>query len=63
MIEIWYIEDFLSGQVIDNLYFSTKRAAVNFRNRLGYGIVLGYQFQDGGVIPKHDKENDLMAFR
>jgi len=39
MIEIWFIEDYLSGGVISNIYFSTKEEAVDLRNRLGYGIV------------------------
>lgn len=62
MTEIWYVEDFLSGQVLENKYFSTQREAAEFRNRLGYGIVLSHQFADGGPIPPRDHSR-LIGFR
>ena len=55
MIEIWFVEDFMSGEVLTHRYLSTEVEAVESRNHLGYGIVLRYQFADGGVMPKHDK--------
>ena len=39
MIEIWFVQDFLSGEVIDNKYYSIRGEAVARRNELGYGIV------------------------
>ena len=62
MTEIWYVEDFMSKQVLGNRYYSEKDAAVKYRNELGYGLVTRYQFQDGGVIPER-KGSDLMMFR
>lgn len=50
MTEIWYVEDYMSRQVIDHKYFATKAAAVEFRNRLGYGLVLSHEFQNGGTF-------------
>ena len=43
---IWFVEDYLSGGVIDDKYFSTKEEAVTLRNLLGYGIVKSYQIID-----------------
>jgi len=45
MMEIWYVEDFMSKQVIGNRYYSDKEAAVKFRNRLGYGLVKSYSVE------------------
>jgi hypothetical protein len=39
LIEIWWVEDFLSGKVLENRHYSTKEEAVEARNRLGYGLV------------------------
>lgn len=62
MIEIWFVEDYLSGKVLENKHYSNKAEAVKARNRLGYGLVKRYQLADGGVVPKRDG-NDLVAFR
>lgn len=51
MTEIWWVEDFLSGQVLENKHYFTKEEAVAARERLGYGIVKSFELQDGGVCP------------
>ena len=50
MIEIWFVEDYLSGKVLEDKHYSEKAEAVEARNRLGYGLVKSYQLRDGGVI-------------
>ena len=62
MTEIWWVEDFLSGNVLENKHYSEKAEAVKARNRLGYGLVKCHRLQNGGVIPQQDG-NDLVAFR
>jgi len=44
--KIWYVKDFLSGETIDNRYFSTKAEAVARRNELGYGIVSHFEMKE-----------------
>lgn len=39
MIEMFWVEDFLSGKVLENKYYSTREEAAARRNELGYGIV------------------------
>ena len=39
MDRIWWVEDFLSGKVLENKYYSTREEAVTRRNELGYGLV------------------------
>lgn len=51
MTEIWWVEDFLSGEVLENRYYSEKQEAVDRRNELGYGIVKSFELQDGGMCP------------
>ena len=36
---IYWVEDFLSKDVIEQKFYSTKAEAVDRRNELGYGIV------------------------
>jgi len=62
MIEIWFVEDYLSDNVLENKHYSDKTEAVKARTRLGYGLVKSHQLTDGGVIPKRDG-SDLVAFR
>ena len=62
MIEIWFVQDYLSGNVLENKHYSEKAEAVEARNRLGYGLVKSHRLQNGGVIPQRDG-NDLVAFR
>ena len=50
MTEIFWIEDFLSGEVIENKYYSTRKEAATRRNEMGYGLVKAFDLQDGGVI-------------
>jgi hypothetical protein len=39
MTNIWWIEDFLSGKVIDNRYYSTREEAEARREVIGYGLI------------------------
>jgi len=39
MFDMWFVEDFLSGKVLGDRYFSDKIFAVAYRNQLGYGFV------------------------
>jgi len=48
MTEIFWIEDTLNGEVIDNKYYSTREEAVTFRNELGYGLVKMFPSLPGG---------------
>lgn len=45
MIEIWWVEDYLSGKVLENKHYSDKAEAVKARNRLGYGLVKSYKIE------------------
>jgi len=49
-IRVWFVEDALSGTVLESKYFSTRKEAVDFRGRLGYGRIRSYEFSDGGYI-------------
>ena len=62
MTEIFWVEDFMSGNVMENKYYSTRAEAVTRRNEMGYGLVKSLKLQDGGVIPKRDS-SELVAFR
>ncbi len=48
MTRMYWVEDFMSGAVIDNQHYTEKQPAVDRRNELGYGIVKWFDFQDGG---------------
>ena len=39
MTEIFWVEDYLSGNVLENKYYSTRAEAATRRNELGYGLV------------------------
>jgi len=54
MTEIFWVEDFLSGEVIDDKYYSTREEAAARRNEMWYGIVKSFELQDGEMIPKRD---------
>ena len=62
MTEIFWVEDFMSGNVLENKYYSTRAEAAARRNELGYGIVKSLKLQDGGVVPKRDS-SELVVFR
>lgn len=62
MTEIFWVEDFLNGEVLENKYYSTREEAATRRNELGCGFVRAYPLADGGVIPDLDG-SDLVAFR
>ena len=44
-MEIWWVEDFLSGKVLENKHYSKKAEAVEARNRLGYGLVKSHKVE------------------
>lgn len=44
-MEIFWVEDFLSGEVIDNKYYSTREEASICRNAMGYGLVKEWKSQ------------------
>lgn len=50
MIRIWWVEDFLSGQVLENKYYSEKQEAVDRRNELGYGMVKCWETHPDGKL-------------
>ncbi len=52
MIEIWFVEDYLSGKVLEDKHYSEKAEAVDARNRLGYGLVKSYQLENGDAVPE-----------
>jgi len=45
---IWFVEDPLSKNVLDDTYYSNEAEAVDFQNRLGCGVVKSYELPDGG---------------
>lgn len=47
MIEIWWVEDFLSGETLENQYYPTQEEAVAARERLGYGFVTSSERKKG----------------
>jgi hypothetical protein len=63
MIELFWVEDFLSGEVLEHHYYSTREEATTRRNELGYGIVKSFKFQDGGKLTLRGGEDPLVAFR
>ena len=62
MTEIFWVEDFLSGNVLENKYYSTRAEAVTRRDERGCGFVRSLELQNGGVIPKGDG-SELVAFQ
>lgn len=50
MFKIWFVEDYLSGEVIDSRFYSEHQEAVDRRNELGYGVVKSYSFGSKGQI-------------
>lgn len=51
MTRIWWVEDFLSGAVLDNQHYITHKEAVDKRNELGFGIVKYADLQDRAGCP------------
>ena len=43
MSTIWYVEDYLNNECIDERYYSVRQEALDRRNELGYGIVKSHQ--------------------
>ncbi len=60
MTEIFWVEDLMSGEVMENKYYSTRAEAAARRNEMGYGFVKSFKLQDGGVVPNR-KGSDLVA--
>ena len=46
MIEIFWVEDYLSGETLEGMYYSTREEATARRNELGYGIVKSWKRRD-----------------
>lgn len=38
---IWWVEDYLSGEVFENKYYPTHEDAIDAREALGYGLIKG----------------------
>ncbi len=56
MTELWFIEDPMSGEVMEHRYYQTHAEATTRHNEMGYGIVKSFEFQDGGTFkPKCGK--------
>lgn len=45
-MKIFWVEDFLSGKVLENTYYSTHAEAAARRNELGYGIIKSWKTID-----------------
>ena len=43
---IFWVEDFMSGKVLDNKHYLTRQEAAARRNELGYGIVKWHEIKD-----------------
>ena len=50
MTELFWVEDFMSGEVLDHQYYRTRKEAAARRNKLGFGVVKSFEFQDGGAF-------------
>lgn len=50
MTEIFWVEDFMSGEVMDHRYYQTREEAVARSNEMGYGLVKSFELQDGGTF-------------
>lgn len=50
LVKIWWVEDFLSGAVLENQHYATHDEALAARERLGFGIVKSADVK-GGVCP------------
>ncbi len=48
-MEIFWVQDFLSGEVIDHKYYSTREEAAARRNEMGYGIVKWREIAESAV--------------
>ena len=60
--KIWWVEDYLSGEVIDNKHYSDKAEAVTERNRLGYGIVKSWEPRPEGGAYEESAGRKLVVF-
>lgn len=47
MTKIWWVEDYLSGNVLENRHYTTQEEAVAARERLGYGMVKSFDLEPG----------------
>ncbi len=50
MTEIFWVEDYMSGEVMEHRYYPTREEAATRRNELGYGLVKSFELQDGGTF-------------
>ena len=50
MTELFWIEDLMSGEVMEHRYYKTRAEATARRNEMGYGAVKSFEFQDGGTF-------------
>jgi len=59
-MKIFWVEDFLSREVIENKYYSTREEAAARRNELGYGLVKEWKSQKatGKLAECHKKWAD-----
>ena len=56
MTEIFWIEDYMSGEIMEHRYYQTREEAATRRNELGYGLVKSFELQDGGTFkPNYGK--------
>ncbi len=56
MTEIFWVEDLMNGNTLDNRYYSTKAEAVTRRNEIGYGVVKSHVVAKEGPIPASREE-------
>lgn len=50
MTEIFWVEDLMSGEVMEHRYYQTREAAATRRNEMGYGFVKSMVLQEGGAF-------------
>ncbi len=50
MTEIFWVEDFMSGEVLEHQYYQTRKLAATRRNELGFGIVKSFELQDDETL-------------
>lgn len=62
MTRIFWVEDFMSGEVMENKYYSTREEATTRRNELGYGLVKSWKRRDDKSFYEESAGRKIVVF-
>ena len=61
-MKIWWVKDPLTGETLENTYYSTKELATARRNEMGYGAVTSWEPLEGSQFYEENAGGKIRVF-